>query len=198
MILHNSAVDTGFKTYVDYLALKRHFETDNYDYHKYNGKVRASIDSFRTRPDAFFFQKLASQNESHEKLLANVIKNPKVWIRDVIDDQGEEVFLAWKKRIEALTYTFQQDLNKLNEDYKSNYLVLNGQHPKLMTLYMQKQISLETTTILFHISKVSSYWENEIVDKFIARDIMRLLRKYYPFLEIDEKKFSKIVKDRFF
>lgn len=198
MILHNSAIDEGFKTYVDYLALKRHFETDGYDYHKYNGKVRASIDSFRTRSDAFFFQKLAKDENYHEKLLANIVKNPKVWIRDILDEQGEEIYLNWKKRIESITYSFQQDLNKIDDDYKTNYVVSNGQHPKLMTLYLQRKISLETFAILFHISRVSSYWEKEIVDKFVARDIMRLLRKYYPFLDIDEKKFSNIVKNHFF
>jgi hypothetical protein len=198
MISHSSAIDDGFKAYIDYLALKRHFETDGYDYQKYRGKVKASIDSFRTRPDAFFFQKLTRQEDFHEKLLANIVVNPKVWIRDIVDEQGEEVYLAWKKRIESLTYTFQQDLNKLNDDYKSNYVVNSGQHPKLMSLFLQKQISLETFTILFHISKVSSYWEKEIVDKFIARDIMRLIKKYYPFLQIDEKKFSQIVKNKFF
>lgn len=198
MILHNSSVDDGFKPYVDYLALKRHFETDNYDYHKYNGKVRASIDSFRTRPDAFFFQKLAKQEDSHKKLLANIVKNPKVWIRSIVEDEGEEIYLDWKKRIESLTYSFQQDLNKIDDDYKSNYIVSQGQHPKLMTLYLQRKISLETFTILFNTSKVSAYWEKEIVDKFVSRDIMRLLTKYYPFIKIDEKKFSDIVKNKFF
>lgn len=198
MILHNSAIDEGFKAYTDYLALKRHFETDGYDYQKYRGKVRASIESFRTRPDAFFFQKLSKQEDFHEKLLSNIVKNPKIWIRDIIDEQGEEVYLAWKKRIESLTYTFKQDIKKLDEDYKSNYLVNKGQHPKLLSLYLQKQISLETISILFHISKVSEYWEKEIVDKFVARDIMKLLRKYYPFLQIDEKKFSQIIKNEFF
>ena len=198
MILHNSAIDEGFNSYVDYLALKRHFETDSYDYHKYNGKVRASIESFRTRSDAFFFQKLSKQEHAHQILLANIVKNPKVWIRDIVDEQGKEIYLDWKKRIESLTYSFKQDLNKINEDYKSNYIVPNGQHPKLMSLYLQRKISLETFAILFHISKVSVYWEKEIVDKFVARDIMRLLRKYYPFLDIDEKKFSNIVKDQFF
>lgn len=198
MILHNSAIDDGFKSYIDYLALKRHFETDGYDYHKYNGKVRASIDSFRTRSDAFFFQKLSKEEHFHEKLLANIVKNPKVWIRDILDEQGEQTYLDWKKKIESITYSFQQDLSKIDEDYKSNYVVRNGQHPRLMTLYLQRKISLETLTILFHISKVSSYWEKEIVDKFVARDIIRLLRKYYPFLDIDEKKFSNIVKNHFF
>lgn len=198
MILHSSSVDDGFKSYIDYLALKRHFETESYDYHKYNGKVRASIDSFRTRSDAFFFQKLSKKEDSHNLLLANIVKNPKVWIRDIVDEPGEEIYLDWKKRIESLTYSFQQDLNKIDEDYKSNYIVPNGQHPRLMTLYLQRKISLETFTILFNISKVSSYWEKEIVDKFVSRDIMKLLRKYYPFLDINEKKFSNIVKTKFF
>lgn len=199
MTLHNYAnEDAGFKTYIDYLALKRHFETDSYDYHKYNGKVKASIDSFRTRPDNFFFQKLSKQENFHERLLANIVKNPKVWIRDIMDEQCEEIYISWKKRIESITYIFQQDLNKLNDDYKSNFIVQNGQHPKLLTLYLQKQITLETASILFKISNVSAYWEKEIVDKFVARDIIRLFRKYYPFLEIDEKKFSQIVKTKFF
>ena len=63
---------------------------------------------------------------------------------------------------------------------------------------MQKKISLETIAILAKISNIFPYWEKEIVDKIIARDIIRLLKKYKPFLEIDEKKFKDIVRDRFF
>lgn len=64
-----------------------------------------------------------------------------------------------------------------------------------MTLYMTRQITLETFTILTNISNVFPYWEQNIVDKVIARDMIRLSKKYYPFLEIDKKKFSAIVKD---
>jgi hypothetical protein len=197
-MLLSSATEDGYKHYIDYLALKKHFETDGYDYHKYNGKIRASVDTFRSRPDAFFFQKLSKQTDPHERLLSNIVRNPKAWIRDIVDEEGQEIYLAWKKRIEALSYNFSQDLNKLNEDYKSNYVVNQGQHPHLMTLYLQKQISLETATILFNMSKVSDYWQTDIADKYVARDIMRLLKKYYPFLQIEQKKFAKIIKDRFF
>jgi hypothetical protein len=75
---------------------------------------------------------------------------------------------------------------------------VNGQHPYIMTLYLQNKISLETFTILSNISNVYDRWSNEIVDKVVARDIIRLSKKYYPFLEIDRKKFSEIVKERFF
>lgn len=196
--LQNYANDKSFKAYVDYLALKKHFTTKGYDYQKYNGKVRASFDKFQTRPDTFFFYKLSKKRDYKNILISNMIKNPNVWIRDVIDENGIETYNDWVKRIESLSYTFKIELNKLNGEYKENFIVPAGQHPRLMTLYLQKQISLETFTILSHISKTFDYWEKEIVDKIVAYDIIQLLRKYYPFLEVDEKKFSKIVKERFF
>jgi hypothetical protein len=127
-----------------------------------------------------------------------MIKNPNVWIREVIDEQGVETYNDWQKRIESLSYIFKTELNKMKEEYKDNFVVPKGQHPHLITLYLQKQISLETFTILCHISKTFDYWEKEVVDKIVAYDIIRLSRKYYPFLEIDEKKFSNIIKERFF
>ena len=47
--------DDSFNTYVKFLALKKHFTTDNYDYFKYNGKVRANLDTFMSRNDAYSF-----------------------------------------------------------------------------------------------------------------------------------------------
>jgi hypothetical protein len=37
---------TGYEVYKMYLALKQHFTKESYDYHTYNGKVRASEQSF--------------------------------------------------------------------------------------------------------------------------------------------------------
>jgi hypothetical protein len=68
----------------------------------------------------------------------------------------------------------------------------------LITLYLQKQISLETITILASLSNIFPYWEKEIVDKIVAYDIIILLGKYRPFLEYDEKKFKNIVREQFF
>lgn len=192
------ANEKAFKTYIDYLALKKHFTTKGYDYHKYNGKVRASFESFQKRNDVFFFNKLAKKREARDILLSNLVKNPNAWIRDIVDESGTTVYEDWIKRKESLSYLFKLELNKLDEGYKTNFAVTNGQYPKLITLYLQKQISLETFSILTHISKVLDRWDEVIVDKIIAGDIILLSRKYYPFLAIDEKKFSKIIKDHFF
>lgn len=194
----NFANESSFRVYIEYLALKKHFTTDNYDYHKYNGKVKASFDAFTTRNDAFFFHKLSKRKDWNKILLANVIKNPSVWIRDVVEETGEKVFAEWESRIDSLTYSFTQDLKKLNEDYSSNFFSHKGQHPLLLTLYLQNRIYLETFTILAHGAKVYEYWEKEITDRVVAKDVIRLSKKYYPFLEVDQKKFSGIVKNHFF
>lgn len=194
----NYANEDSFRIYVNYLALKKHFETDGYDYHKYNGKIRASFEKFQTRPDAFFFYKLSKKEEPLKILLANFIANPKAWIREIVEERGEENYLEWQRKMDSLTYTFKNELKKLKDDYYSNFVVKDGQHPYIMTLYLQKEISLETFTILARLANVYGLWENEIVDKFVARDIIRLSKKYYPFLEFNKEKFSKIVKEYFF
>jgi hypothetical protein len=194
----NYATDESFRVYVDYLALKRHFTTDNYDYQKYNGKVRASFDSFSTRNDVFFFYKLSKKKDWHNMILSNILKNPNIWIREILEESGETTFAEWEGRIGALTYTFKDDLSRLKENYADNFIPVNGQHPYVISLYLQNKISIETFTILANISNVYQRWSNEIVDKIVAGDIIRLSKKYYPFLEIDRKKFSEIVKERFF
>jgi hypothetical protein len=194
----NYATEDAFRVYVDYLALKRHFTTDSYDYKKYNGKVKASFESFQTRNDAFFFYKLSKNKDWHNIILANILKNPNGWIREMLEESGETIFAEWEGRIDSLTYTFKDDLSRLKENYAENFIPNNGQHPHIMTLYLQKKISIETFTILANISNIYDRWSKEIVDKVVARDIIRLSKKYYPFLEIDRKKFSEIVKERFF
>lgn len=195
----NYVTEASFHTYIEYLALKRHFTNDTYDYHKYSGKVSASYNSFQTRNDAFYFYKLSKLPEVKNLLLSNLVKNPSIYIRDLCDDTAETVYLDWKKRIDGLSYHLSSDLNKLKEDYKSNFVIpIDGQHPHLMSLFLQKQISLETFAILTNISNTLEYWSKEIVDKTISPELIRKSKKYYPFLEFDRKKIQKIIKDQFF
>lgn len=194
----NYANETSFRVYVDYLALKRHFTTDNYDYHKYNGKVKASFNSFKTRNDAFFFFKLSQKDDWHERLLSNLVEKPDSWIRSIIEESGEEIYYNWVKRRDSLTYIFKNDLEKLKEDYVENFKVVEGQHPYFLTLYLNKSISFETFTVLLEVSNSYEYLDKNMVDKFVGFDIIKKSKKYYPFLNADRKKFSSIVKKYFF
>jgi len=187
----------GFNVYVNYLALKKHFTTDSFDYHKYNGKIRSSFEKFAVRNDVYFFTKISKEDDYENLLLSNVLKNPNVWIREIADAEGQRIFMEWKKKIESLGYIFRSDLSHLNDDYKSNFISVNGQHPYIMTQYLQGSVSLETFTILTHIANIFSYWEKIMVDKIVAPDIIRLAKKYKPFLSYDANRFKTYVKDRF-
>ena len=60
-----------FDAYRQYLSLKNHFTKDKYDYHKYCGKSRATVQSFYKRKDRFWFEKLARNKYNLKKLHAD-------------------------------------------------------------------------------------------------------------------------------
>src|SRR6056297_86975 len=122
----------AYDIYVYYLAMKRHF-TSNYDFFKYNGKIKANVQSFENRKDKFFFYKLSKRSEAKELILANMIVDPSIWIGDMLEDKAHQNYIAWAKRIQALTYNFKRELNELNDNFDSNIVVDNGQHPHLLT-----------------------------------------------------------------
>lgn len=192
------ANEESFHFYVKYLAMKQHFTTDGYDYHKYRGKIKSSFDTFRTRNDVFFYHKLANKTDAENLMLANFIVKPNIFIREIVEQEGEDRYLEWKRKIDSLSRVFKEDLNKLKDDYQENFVSNNGQHPHIMNLYVQKKITLESFTLLTNLSNIFPYWDKEIVDKIVARDIIRLSKKYRPFLNIDEKKFKNLIRERFF
>ena len=102
----NYANEKSFNLYVNYLAIKKHFTTDSYNYHKYNGKIRASFDKFVTRPDVYFFFKLSKMDSPQDVLLANMIANPNSWIRDIVEETGERNYIEWRKRMDSLSYIY--------------------------------------------------------------------------------------------
>jgi len=115
----------------------------------------------------------------------------------LLDSEGEARHTNWRKRIESLGYIFKSELAHLNDEYKRNFVSQDGQHPLVMTLLLQKKISLETFTILSHQANIFSYWEQKVVDKIVSCDIINKSKKYKPFLDFEPKRFQKIIKDHF-
>ena len=107
-----------YEAYVKYLALKSHFSDKNYDFFKYNGKVKAWRTTFESRKDKYFFYKLSKKKDPVEYLVANFVGSDDFYIGNIREDKSDEVYMDWKKRIESLTYTFKSDLSKMKEDFK--------------------------------------------------------------------------------
>ena len=191
------ASDESFNAYVKFLALRKHFTTDSYDYFKYNGKVRANRETFMSRPDAYSFAKLAKKDDYVNLIMSNLLINNKVWVRDLLDSECEARHTNWKKRVESLGYIFKSELAHCDDEYKRNFISKDGQHPHVMTLFLQRKISLETFTILAHSANIFSYWQEKVVDKHVSFDIINKSKKYKPFLDYNEERFAKLIKDHF-
>jgi len=186
----------AFELYVYYLALKRHFNTD-YDFFKYNGKVNASSLAFENRKDKFFFYKLAKRSDAKDYILANMVRNPSLWIGDLGDEKTEKIYSDWKKVQQSLMYVLQQDINNLDEDFDTNLLSKDGQHPKILRAYQSKQIHPETLIMINEVTNVFRYWDKKLVDKIIWPDIKRQCIKYRPFLTFDADKVKTTIVNTF-
>lgn len=190
----NYATKESFDVYLKYLALKRHFTTESYDFHKYHGKVKASYDSFQTRSDAYFFYKLSKTRHWNDLILANIIQDHNIWVRDICEQPAEQVYVDWKKKIDGLSHHFTAELKKLKPILEDNFTVSNGKHPHLLTLLLRSQISMEFFTILTHVTNVFPYWKQQLEYDVVAQDAIKKAIKYLPFLSIDKKKFIGLVK----
>lgn len=189
----------AFNAYVFYVALKKHFTSD-YDFLKYQGKVKASMYSFEKRNDKYLFYKLSKKKHYKELVLANMVRSPNIWVGDLLDEHAEAVYLQWQKRQDSLTYQFKQDLKKLDENFDANLAVINGQHPPLLNLYIQEEISLETLVIINELTQCFLRWAKKITDKIVFPVINNTVNNYTPFLALSEtqlKVFRQCIIDEF-
>ena len=98
---------TPFDAYKSYLGLKNHFTKEKYDYHRYGGKSRASLESFYKRRDRYFFEKLSRQKDDAEVVeffVSNFVScdDPQsLWIGEIVRN-GEQNYTDWKKRLQSL------------------------------------------------------------------------------------------------
>ena len=201
MIMYD--VNEGFDAYKTYLALKQHF-TSSYDYFKYNGKVRANIESFLKRKDKFFFRKLQKKydkNELVEFFVSNFIVSGDNWIGSLVTQESEQNYALWRKNKESISYNYRNELSLLydyclSNDISCNQLVLveDGNHPILLRLLLQNKISLETIIVLDDILRFTRYW-NVKLDDIIWDEKKKLIYKYRSFMKYDLDKCKQITKE---
>lgn len=185
---------TGYEAYVMYCGLKNHFSKEEYDFIKYNGKIRSNVDSYEKRKDRFYFEKLAKRKDAKEFIISNFISNPHAWIGDLVNSSfAEKEFMDWKKRNQALSYWFEEDLKKLLNNFDENVIIVGNTLPKLLKLLLQKKISIETVVILNDLVQFFPNWNKRLKDDPIWKDINLICRKYRSFMEYDRKKMKQIV-----
>ena len=191
---------TPFDVYKTYLALKNHFTKDNYDYHKYCGKTRASLQSFYKRKDRYWFEKLGRQKSDTEIIdffVANFVSSgdaDSLWIGEIIRE-GESVYNNWKRKKESLTYVFREETADLFTEYKFEEVFdCSKGHPPLLKKFLNGKISIETMVIYDRIFLFGKNFDKKLIDP-VWQLVSKNIKKYNSFLNIDIFKFKKILKE---
>ena len=188
-----------YDAYKQYLALKNHFTKEKYDYHKYCGKSRATVQSFYKRKDRFWFEKLARNKDDKEVVdffVSNFITctDPsKLWIGELIRE-GEGRYTDWKKRNQSMSYVFKEEMESIlnNENLDSIFEIKNG-HPIILKKYLGGDISIETLVICDRILGFRKDFDSHLQDPVWETVSMRM-KKYSPFLNIDVFRYKKLLK----
>lgn len=191
---------TPHETYKTYLAIKQHFTKDTYDFIKYNGKIKASIESFHKRKDRLFFEKLSRKNKDDEIVdffVSNFVASSdpsSLWIGDIIKN-GNDNYIDWQKKTQSLSYLFEQDLRKVFEG--KNFLdflkIENNKHPKILKEYLSGNLMLETMVILDQMLTYREKFDLKLIDP-VWELVSKKIKKYSPFLRIDVDKYKDILR----
>lgn len=170
----------------------------SYDYIKYKGVVKASTESFIKRKDRMWFEKLSRKKTKQEVLqffIANFVMNNcrNLWIGDIIKN-GNTTYLAWKKKIQSLTYLFTNEISYLLDSYEFAELFKckNGYHPILLKEYLKKNVSIETLIILNKFINYKDKFDEKLND-IVWKTTSMMIHKYGVFLKIDNEKYKKII-----
>lgn len=190
-----------FDCYKSYLGLKNHFTKQNYDYHRYGGKSRASLESFYKRKDRFFFEKLSRQKDDSEVIeffVSNFVScdDPQsLWIGEIVRN-GETNYTRWKKRVQSLSYTFRTEVENVFSDKKFDemFYIDGTRHPHIVREHLGKNLSLESLVILNKILGFKGEFDRRLNDP-IWKFLSMRIDKYDSFIHIDVFKFKSILKE---
>ena len=192
----------GFEVYKIYLAVKLHFTSKgrSYDFHKHLGRTTARLETFTKRRDRYFFHKLSkSYNNSTivDYFVSNFVSNTNLWIGDIIGKSGDEHYKQWSKKIEALHYYYEQDIDYiLEQDYKFDDLFksVNGQHPPILKMFLSKRINFETVLILDEILSFTKQLNKNINEKVLWPKLYDRMIRYRAFLNYNLTKYKMTLK----
>jgi len=188
-----------FESYKLYNALKLHFETDSYDAVKYNFKTSVKPQSFFKRKDKYFFAKIANTYDNLIEFYVANFKNDVKYVGDMLNEGGERYYRDHKKVLESLSYTFENDINKLAEDNQFDSLLEanDNEHPLIIQLWMQDEIHLETVVIVDSITGFMDRESKKISETIIWPDIYRKVTKYKPFVKFNKDRCISVIKKSF-
>ena len=194
---------SGYEAYCLYNSLKLHFNSDSYDYFRYNGKISSSIEAFENRKDKYHFYKLSRRFTNDEQgrdfIVANLVHDSNVWIGHLLTEESDIQYRKRQKVIQSLTYTFTNEIDSLMSQENPNDLLMvhDGNYPTLLTKLLQGDVSIETVCIMNSMMNFIPMWDKKISDTIHYPKVSKTIRKYTPFIKFEPTKYKIILKKEY-
>ena len=190
----------GYDLYCTYQAIKLHFNSESYNFFHYDGKTRVSVDAFQKRRDKFLFHRLARKYRDDEMvpfLVANFVHSDDNWTKSLLEEEAESTYREWKRKTDSMSKIFVEDLEKIanKDNFNELFKVEDGQFPKLLTAFLQNEVTIETMVILNNIFDFIRIWDKKISDDIIYPKVSRKIRKYGSFLNVNVDKYKALTKE---
>lgn len=189
---------TGYEAFCLFNSIKIHFQNPTYDFFKYHGKSKISLNAFEHRKDKYYFYKLSRQYQKEEFIEFVVschLSKEKIWAGDLLQEEMIQFHRQRMSTIQSLGYTFKEDcviLQELNENFNS-LLKCDDSYPMLLTKTLHKEIKLETLIVLNSLMNFFPMWDKKIEDTLRWPIFKQMCMKYQPFLVFDKAKFRDIL-----
>ena len=199
---YNKEEMNGFEVYKIYLAIKLHFTSkkQSYDFHKHLGRTTARLETFTKRRDRYFFHKLSksyNNNTIVDYFVSNFVTNTNLWVGDIIGKTGDDNYKQWSKKIEALHYYYEQDIDYILErkhKFDDLFIVKDGQHPPILKMFLSKKINFETVLILDDILSFTKQLNKNISEKVLWPKLYDRMIRYKSFLNYNLTKYKMTLK----
>jgi hypothetical protein len=191
---------SGLDAYLIFHAIKSHFYKPDYDYLKFNGKLR-NFDSDRYRDkvgthEQALYEKLARkhpvQTDLEHFFVANILMaGNKLVIADLNKTEATTFYNQWLGRTHTLTYTFTSDLRYLFEhaptasrrsQFNSFFTREDRQHPPILRSLLRNGISIESFLILDTYINFFQTIDQRLGDDVIWSKVRYRCNKYRPFV----------------
>ncbi len=189
---------TGYEAYCLFSSLKMHFTMEKYDFFKYRGKFKNSIQKYENRHDQTLFQRLGKKQNTQGLILSNILQDDSIWVSDCLTEKAKKIHLEWEKTQQSLEYSYKKDLGRFQENFNDNFtLSENKNYPFIIDLLNQNKIKIETIIIIDRMTNFLKVIDLKIKERIFWPKLYMKILKYSPFIEIDTRIYKNVTVDTF-
>ena len=188
----------------NYQAIKLHFSSKNYNYKKYNGKVKLA--QFKDIVPYTLIAKDKRKDDFPDFFIPGIFQNPKANIENFLADDYISNWKYWVSYQRSPKYFFERELIELREYLEKRQIktdeifsISQNELPMIYKFIVKNQLSPQTFLYLDHVFNFSKRMDSKITEKIFYPIVTQRLRKLETFLKPrKQEELKKIVKGVFF